>query len=90
MANQTRKIIPIRRGTSLTDHEREAVELAFAHWLGRLGERSGSPIDDFLRAWQEVRTRTAGSRKRRAGLLVMISHPTHLPRRAMPPPSAGA
>jgi hypothetical protein len=75
MANRNTKVIPIRRGTALTEDEKEIVELAFALWLERFGRRYGSPRDDFLRAWQEVRTTTAVPRKPGAGLsLVTRGH----------------
>lgn len=90
MANETAKIIPIRRGAFLTGDEQEIVELAFALWLGRFGERNGSPIDDFLNAWQEVRTRTAGPRKRAAKVILVNRAPSSRAyRTAGVPPSAG-
>lgn len=77
MANQSTKVISICRGTSLQGSKEEIVELAFESWLERFGERYGSPVHDFLGAWQEVRMRTASPmRKHGAGLFLVTRQPS--------------
>lgn len=76
MANQSTKVVSICRGTSLQVNKEEIVELAFERWLERFGERYGSPVHDFLGAWQEVRTRTTHRRKRGAALFLVTKRPS--------------
>jgi hypothetical protein len=58
MRNESMKVVPIRKDTTVAETDQELVDFAYNLWLAR-GFRGGSPEEDLLNAVRELRGRTS-------------------------------